>query len=533
MTENPTGHDAIDSLSNETRTFAPPAAFAAAARISDGSLAAEAAADHEAFWARQARELLHWQQPFDTVLDWDLPNARWFEGGRLNVAENCLDRHVRDGLGERVAIHWEGEPGDTRTITYAELLEEVGRFANVLRSLGVGRGDRVALYARNHPESFVTLLAVSRIGALMVPLNWRLSEAELAWQMEDSAPALILHGPEFAVMATGLAAATGCRCQEIGDSLDAARAGHVMAAGEASGDAAAELLVVYTSGTTGRPKGAVLAQPAMIANAVMSHHAYAMTADDVVLNLLPLFHVGGLNIQPLPALLAGAGVIGLAVGFGAQTLVKDVITGVFILAEDQFRVGDVVRVNDKSGLVEEITIRTIRLRDLGGNVHMIPFSSVEMVENMTKDFSRYVFDVGIAYREDVDEVIDVLRDLGAEMQADDYYGPLINQPIEIMGLDQFADSAVIIRARLTTKPIKQWEVGREFNRRMKRMFDELGIEIPFPHQTIYFGEDKSGDAPSGYIELREGRDRKPAEAPARIDRPARTDSIDNVADDGE
>ena len=238
----------------------------------------------------------------------------------------------------------------------------------------------------------------------------------------------------------------------------------------------------------------------------------------------------GVNIGPL---LAGAGVVGLAVGFGAQTLVKDVITGVFILAEDQFRVGDVVRVNDKSGLVEEITIRTIRLRDLGGNVHMIPFSSVEMVENMTKDFSRYVFDVGIAYREDVDEVIDVLRDLGAEMQADDYYGPLINQPIEIMGLDHFADSAVIIRARLTTKPIKQWEVGREFNRRMKRMFDELGIEIPFPHQTIYFGEDKSGDAPSGYIELREGRDRKPAEAPARFDRPARTDSIDNVADDGE
>ncbi|NBV02638.1 MAG: acetyl-coenzyme A synthetase, partial [Acidimicrobiia bacterium] len=166
MTENPTGHDAIDSLSNETRTFAPPAAFAAAARISDGSLEAEASADHEAFWARQARELLHWQQPFDTVLDWDLPNARWFEGGRLNVAENCLDRHVRDGLGERVAIHWEGEPGDTRTITYAELLEEVGRFANVLRSLGVGRGDRVNIYLPMTPEAAVAMLACARIGAV-------------------------------------------------------------------------------------------------------------------------------------------------------------------------------------------------------------------------------------------------------------------------------------------------------------------------------------------------------------------------------
>ena len=115
----------------------------------------------------------------------------------------------------------------------------------------------------------------------------------------------------------------------------------------------------------------------------------------------------GVDIGPL---LAGAGVIGLAVGFGAQTLVKDVITGVFILAEDQFAIGDIVRVNDKSGAVEEITIRTLRLRDLSGNVHIIPFSSVSMVENMTKDFSRYIFDVGIAYREDVDEVIEVLRD---------------------------------------------------------------------------------------------------------------------------
>lgn len=236
----------------------------------------------------------------------------------------------------------------------------------------------------------------------------------------------------------------------------------------------------------------------------------------------------GVNIGPL---LAGAGVVGLAIGFGSQTLVKDVITGVFILAEDQFAVGDVVRVNDKAGLVEEITIRTIRLRDVGGNVHMIPFSSVSMVENMTKDFSRYVFDVGIAYREDVDEVIEVLRELGEELQADDYYGALINQPIEIMGLQSFDDSAVVVRARLTTKPIKQWEVGREFNRRMKRRFDELGIEIPFPHQTIYFGEDKSGDAPPANVEVRDHREKKQKEAPK--ERTARTDNVDNVADDGE
>ena len=194
------------------------------------------------------------------------------------------------------------------------------------------------------------------------------------------------------------------------------------------------------------------------------------------------------------------------------------ITGVFILAEDQFAVGDVVRVSGKSGLVEEITIRTIRLRDLGGNVHMIPFSSVEMVENMTKDFSRYVFDVGIAYREDVDEVIDVLRGLGTEMQEDDYYGPLINKPIEIMGLDQFADSGrdypcpphnqadQTVGSRAGIQPAHEAEIRR------------AGIEIPFPHQTIYFGEDKSGDAPPGHIELRDSR-KKTKEAPARTERP--------------
>lgn len=219
----------------------------------------------------------------------------------------------------------------------------------------------------------------------------------------------------------------------------------------------------------------------------------------------------GVNIGPL---LAGAGVVGLAIGFGSQTLVKDVITGVFILAEDQFSVGDVVSVDGKAGLVEDITIRTIRLRDLGGSVHIIPFSVVTSVENMTKDFSRYVFDVGIAYREDVDEVIEVLRGLGEEMEADEYFGTLIIQGLEVLGLDSFGDSAIVIKARITTLPIKQWEVGREFNRRMKRRFDELGIEIPFPHQTVYFGENKGGGAPPAFVEI----NRAP-EPPKKIDAP--------------
>ena len=206
----------------------------------------------------------------------------------------------------------------------------------------------------------------------------------------------------------------------------------------------------------------------------------------------------GLNIGPL---LAGAGVVGLAIGFGAQTLVKDIITGIFILTEDQIAVGDVVRIGTHSGLVEQLTLRTIRLRDLAGNVHIIPFSEVTTVENMTKDFSRYVFEVGVAYREDTDEVAQILYDIADELQADEVYGPLIVAPFEVMGVDSFGDNAVNIRARITTQPIQQWKVGREFNRRMKKRFDELGIEIPFPHRTLYFGVDKDGNAPEGRIAL--------------------------------
>ncbi len=219
----------------------------------------------------------------------------------------------------------------------------------------------------------------------------------------------------------------------------------------------------------------------------------------VILVIMSSLSELGVNIGPL---LAGAGILGLAVGFGAQALVKDIITGFFILMEDQIAVGDVIRVGSHGGLVESLTIRTLRLRDLGGNVHIIPFSEVTTVENMTKEFSRYVFDVGVGYREDTDEVVEVLRGIGAEMQAEDHYNDLILEPLEILGVDRFDDSAVVIRARFTTKPIKQWEVGREFNRRMKKRFDELGIEIPFPHQTIYFGEDKAGHAPAAHIQMR-------------------------------
>ncbi len=197
----------------------------------------------------------------------------------------------------------------------------------------------------------------------------------------------------------------------------------------------------------------------------------------------------------LGPILTAAGVLGLAVGFGAQHLVQDVINGFFLLLDDQIRVGDVVTIGGKGGLVERVTLRLTVLRDLHGNVHFIRNGQIDIVTNMTKEYSRYVFDVGVAYRENVDEVIEVIKEVDEDMRNDEEFGSSILEPIEILGLDRFDDSAVVVRARTKTKPIKQWAVGREFNRRLKKRFDELDIEIPFPHQTIYFGVDKQGQAP--------------------------------------
>src|SRR5437763_9289295 len=155
----------IEAYLLEDRTFPPPDATVKEALINERSIYEEAEADWQGFWAKQARELVSWFDEPKTTLEWDLPFARWFDGGTLNVSYNCLDRHVEEGRGDKVAYHWEGEPGDTRTITYADLLDEVGRFANVLKSLGVQRGDRVAIYLPMIPELPVAMLACSRIGA--------------------------------------------------------------------------------------------------------------------------------------------------------------------------------------------------------------------------------------------------------------------------------------------------------------------------------------------------------------------------------
>ena len=189
----------------------------------------------------------------------------------------------------------------------------------------------------------------------------------------------------------------------------------------------------------------------------------------------------GLDIGPV---IGAAGVLGLAVGFGAQNLVQDVISGFFILFEDQVRVGDVVQLNDRGGLVEKVTLRMIILRDYAGNVHYIRNGKIDVVTNMTKDHSCYVFDINVAYHEDHDEVIKVIKKLDEELRKDPEFKDDILKPLEVAGLDQFGDSAVVIKARITTKPIKQWRIGREFNRRLKKRFDELGIEIPFPHMQI-------------------------------------------------
>ena len=206
----------------------------------------------------------------------------------------------------------------------------------------------------------------------------------------------------------------------------------------------------------------------------------------------------GVAIAPV---LTAAGVVGLAVGFGAQNLVQDFISGFFILLEDQIRVGDVVQIGDKGGLVEKVNLRMVILRDLAGSVHFIRNGKIDVVTNMTKEYSNYVFDIGVAYRENVDEVIKVLKGIDEEMRQDAAFKNDILAPLEVMGLDSFGDSAIIIKARTKTKPIQQWRIGREFNRRIKMKFDELNIEIPFPHQTIYFGKDKSGKSPALNVEM--------------------------------
>jgi len=193
----------------------------------------------------------------------------------------------------------------------------------------------------------------------------------------------------------------------------------------------------------------------------------------------------GVNIAPI---LASAGIIGLAVGFGAQELVRDFISGFFILLENQVRTGDIAIINGTSGMVEDIQLRTITLRDLSGVVHIFQNGKIDSLSNRTKVWSAAVFDIGVAYKEDVQQVMDIMNKTGEQLKLDPDFKDKIIEPIEILGLDQFADSAQVIKARIKTKPSMQWIVTREYNKRLKVAFDNENIEIPFPHTTIYWGE---------------------------------------------
>ena len=190
-TESTVPHQEIEALFAEDRTFPPPPAFVAQANV-DASVYQEAERDFEAFWAKLARERISWFKPFHTTLQWDLPFARWFDGGQLNVSYNCLDRHVENGLGSKVAYHWIGEPGDIRTLTYADMHREVQKAANALLQLGIGKGDRVALYMPMIPELPIAMLACARIGAPHTVVFGGFSAEALAGRINDAEAKLVI-----------------------------------------------------------------------------------------------------------------------------------------------------------------------------------------------------------------------------------------------------------------------------------------------------------------------------------------------------
>jgi small conductance mechanosensitive channel len=209
----------------------------------------------------------------------------------------------------------------------------------------------------------------------------------------------------------------------------------------------------------------------------------------------------GVSLAPI---LGAAGVVGVAIGFGAQSLVKDYFSGFFLLLENQIRQGDVVKLGEHSGLVEELTLRYVRLRDYDGNVHFVPNGVIQTVVNMSRGHAQAVIDVGIAYRENVDEALDVMRQVGSQLRGDPKFGPRLLADLEIAGVDGWGDSAVTLRCRFKCAPLQQWDVRREFLRRLKAAFDAHGIEIPYPHLTVYAGQDKNGGAPAWPLRLIDG-----------------------------
>ncbi len=212
---------------------------------------------------------------------------------------------------------------------------------------------------------------------------------------------------------------------------------------------------------------------------------YIVTTVIMAITVVEILHELGISIAPV---LAAAGVVGLAVGFGAQSLVKDYFNGFFLLLENQIRKDDVVEIADKAGLVEEITLRYIKMRDYEGNVHYVPNGQITTVTNKSRDFAFAVMDVGVAYKENIAKVMQVMQVVGADLYTDPVFSPKILDQLEMAGVDSLGDSAVVIRCRFKVIPLEQWTIKREYLRRIKNAFDQQNIEIPFPHLTVYQGQ---------------------------------------------
>lgn len=247
-----------------------------------------------------------------------------------------------------------------------------------------------------------------------------------------------------------------------------------------------------------------LSEPGQVKRAETLGRVFRYLATVVISLIAGVLILSELGISVAP-FVGAAGVAGLAVGFGAQSLVKDYFTGFFLLLENQITRGDVVSIADKSGQVEDLTLRYVRLRDYDGNVHFVPNGLISTVTNMGQSFACAVVDVGVAYREDIDQSLQVMRRVAEEMRADPQHSARILEPVEMVGVERWADSAVILRCRFKVLPLEQWTVRREYLRRLKVAFDAAGIEIPFPHVTLYAGVDRQGRAPALPLELRRPR----------------------------
>ncbi|ACT52002.1 mechanosensitive ion channel family protein [Methylovorus glucosotrophus] len=220
---------------------------------------------------------------------------------------------------------------------------------------------------------------------------------------------------------------------------------------------------------------------------------YIATVLISVITIMEILNELGVSIAPI---LAAAGVVGVAVGFGAQSLIKDYFTGFFLLLENQIRQGDVVDAGGKSGFVEEVTLRYIKLRDYDGNVHFIPNGVISTVTNMSRTFAFSVIDVRVAFRENVETVMTLMREVAHDLKADPDFNQKILDDLEMAGVDRWDDSAVIIKCRFKVLPLEQWTVRREYLKRLKHAFDDVGIEIPYPHLTISAGQMRGENSPA-------------------------------------